>query len=63
MSSNVRQEYLTAKARKAKGAEFIDFIDSARYYPDVFQRMINKIKSVLDESDPKLGNVLSKGHF
>jgi hypothetical protein len=63
MSSNVRQEYLTAKARKTKRAEYANFIDSAKYYPDVFQRMIDKIKSVLDESDPQIGNVLAEGHF
>ncbi len=63
MPSIIRQQYLTAKARKKKRAEYVDFIDSSKYYPDVFQRMINKIKSVLDESAPQVGNVLKQGYF
>jgi len=63
MSSNVRQEYLTAKARKKKRPEYVEFIDSSKYHPDVFQRMIDKIKSVMDDTDPQIGNVLKQGHF
>jgi len=63
MPSNIRQEYLTAKTRKQKRMEYIDFIDSSQYYPDVFQRMIDKIKNVLNNSDPKIGSVLERGHF
>ena len=63
MSSNVRQEYLTAGAREKRRAEYIDFIDSSKYYPDVFQRMIDKIKSLLDDTDPHIGDVLKQGYF
>jgi hypothetical protein len=63
MSSNIRQEYLTANARKKKRAEYVAFIDSSEYYPDVFQRMIDKIKTVLDDTDPQIRNVLKQGHF
>ena len=63
MPSNVRQEYLTAAARKKKRTEYVDFIDSSKYYPDVFQRMIDKIKSVLNDTDPQIGSVLEQGHF
>lgn len=63
MPSNIRQEYLTTAARKKKRAEYIDFIDSSNYYADVFQRMIDKIKSILDTADPQIENVLKQGHF
>jgi DNA modification methylase len=63
MSSNVRQEYRTAKARKERRNEYVEFIDSAKYYADVFQRMIDKIKTVIDDTDPHAGNVLKQGYF
>lgn len=63
MSSNVRQEYLTAKARKKKRAEYVDFIESSGYHPDVFQRMIDKIKTLMNDFDPQIGDVLKQGHF
>lgn len=63
LPSNVRQEFLTAKARKKKRAEYVEFIDSSKYYPDVFQRMVDKIKNTLDQSAPPVGNVLKQGHF
>lgn len=63
MSSNVRQEYLTARARKKNRVEYVDFIESSKYHPDVFQRMIDKIKTVLEDTDPQIGDVLNHGHF
>jgi len=63
MSSNVRQEYKTAKDRKAHRDEYITFIDTSKYYADVFQRMIDKIQSVADDADPAADKVLKRGHF
>ena len=63
MSSNVRQEYRTAKDRKAHRNEYINFIESSKYYSDVFQRMIDKIQSVADDADPAVDKVLKRGHF
>lgn len=63
MSSNVRQEYRTAKEREAHRKEYVEFLKSAKYHADVFQRMIDKVQSVLDAADPELDAVLKKGHF
>jgi len=63
MSSNVRQEYKTAAARKQRRKEFADFLDESKYAADVFQRMIDKIRSVMDDKDPTAANVLKQGHF
>jgi hypothetical protein len=63
LSSNVRQEYRTAKERRDRRQEYVEFLESARYYADVFQRMIDRIQNVIDETDPELDSVLRKGHF
>jgi hypothetical protein len=63
MSSNVRQEYRTAKERQAHRNEYVEFLESAKYYADVFQRMIDKIQRVIDAAAPELDAVLKKGHF
>lgn len=63
MSSNVRQEYKTAKARQEHRQEYAKFIRTAKFHSDVFQRMIDKIQNAIDETDPELESVLKKGHF
>ena len=63
MASTVRQQYRTAEARKERRSEYVEFIDSAKYYPDVFQRMIEKIRSIIVETDPRADRVLKQGHF
>jgi hypothetical protein len=63
MSSNVRQEYRSAKERKAHRDEYVEFLESAKYYADVFQRMIDKIQRIIDAADPGMDAVLMKGYF
>jgi hypothetical protein len=63
MSSNVRQEYRSAEARRKYRQAYVDFLESSKYYADVFQRMIDKIQSMLDETDPSTDKVLKQGHF
>lgn len=63
MSSNIRQEYRTPEERKLRRQEYIDFLDSSKYYPDVFQRMIDKIQVVIDDANPSIHRVLEDGHF
>jgi SAM-dependent methyltransferase len=63
MSSNVRQEYRTAKERQAHRKEYVEFLESAKYYADVFQRMIDRIQRVVDAADPEVDAVLKNGHF
>jgi SAM-dependent methyltransferase len=63
MSSNVRQEYRSAKERQEHRQEYSEFLESAKYYPDVFQRMIDKIQRVVDATDPELEVVLKSGYF
>ncbi len=63
MSSNIRQEYRTPEARRNHRQEYIEFLDSSRYYSDVFQRMIDKIQSLIDDTSPSMENVLDRGHF
>ena len=63
MSSNVRQEYRTAADRKAHREEYIEFIEAAKYHADVFQRMIDKIQAMADDTDPTAVKVLKRGFF
>ncbi len=63
MSSNIRQEYRNAKERRGHRDEYVRFLGSAKYYADVFQRMIDKIQRVIDETGPELETVLKKGYF
>lgn len=63
MSSNVRQEYRTAEDRKAHRDEYVAFLEGAKYHADVFQRMIDKIQAMVDDTDPTADNVLMRGYF
>lgn len=63
MSSNIRQKYRTPEARRNHRQEYIEFLDSSRYDSKVFQRMIDKIQSLIDDTSPSMENVLSQGHF
>lgn len=63
MSANLRQEYRTPESRKLHRQEYVDFLDSSKYYPDVFQRMIDKIQVMIDDTNPSTDSVLAKGHF
>ncbi len=63
MSSNVRQEYRTAADRKAHRDEHIEFLEAAKYHADVFQRMIDKIQTMADDTDPNAVKVLKRGFF
>lgn len=63
MSSNIRQEYLTPELRRRHRSEYVDFIDESQYYADVFHKMIDKIQTVFDDTDPELDGVLKRGTF
>ena len=63
MSSNVRQEYRSAEARRKHRQAYVEFLESAKYYADVFQRMIDKIQSMVEETNPEIDKVLKQGHF
>jgi len=63
MSSNVRQEYKTAKDRRSHRDEYVKFLNASKYYTDVFQRMIDRIQSVVDDADPAPDKVVKRGHF
>ncbi len=63
MSSNIRQEYTSSEARRKHRQAYVDFLESAKYYADVFQRMIDKIQTMVDETDPGIDKVLKQGHF
>jgi len=61
--ANLRQEYRSSKARQLHRQEYVDFLDASQYYPDVFQRMIDKIQTHIDNTNPSLENVLYQGYF
>ena len=63
MSSNIRQEYRSAEARRKHRQPYVEFLESAKYYADVFQKMIEKIQGMLDATDPETDKVLKQGHF
>lgn len=63
ISAVLRQEYRNVELRKAHRVEYTEFIEKSQYYPDVFQRMIDKIQMVVDAADPAIDSVLQSGHF
>lgn len=63
MSSNIRQQYTNAVARRRHRIEYVDFISKAQYYPEVFQRMIDKIQALIEDSSPSFDRALDQGHF
>lgn len=63
ISANIRQKYKTPEARRKYRQEYADFLDTSKYYPDVFQRMIQKIQTLVDDTSPAIDEVLKRGHF
>lgn len=63
LSSSIRQEYRTPEARRLRRQEYAEFLDSSKYYSDVFQRMIDKIQALIDDASPSIDRVLNEGHF
>lgn len=63
MSSHTRQEFRTAKDRKKHRDEYVQFLATSKYYPDVLQRLVNKVQSVIDGAAPSADKVLEDGHF
>jgi hypothetical protein len=63
MSSNIRQEYRSPEDRKKHRSEYIEFLESSKYHPDVFQRMIGKIQKMADDTNPVADKVLKRGFF
>lgn len=63
MSSSVRQEYRSASERQEHRQEYVEFLDSSRFYSDVFQRMVDKIQALIDDTAPETNRVLDQGHF
>ncbi|MBU7586732.1 MAG: Bpu10I family restriction endonuclease [Nostoc sp. TH1S01] len=63
MSANIRQEYRTPQERQLHRQDYVDFLDSSKYYSDVFQRMIDKIQALIDDTNPSIENVLEQGYF
>jgi len=63
MSSNIRQEFRTPEARRIHRQQYVEFLDASKYYPDVFQRMISKIQTLIDDTSPSVDKVLNRGHF
>ncbi|WP_204105419.1 MULTISPECIES: Bpu10I family restriction endonuclease [Spirulina sp. CCY15215] len=62
-NADIRQEYKTPEARHIHRSVYEEFLDSSKYYADVFQRMIDKIQTIIDDSSPSIDRVLDRGHF
>lgn len=63
MSSNVRQEYRSSNERQEHRQEYVEFLESSQFYTDVFQRMVDKIQALIDDTAPETNRVLDQGHF
>lgn len=63
MPAHIRQEYKTPEARQIHRDAYEEFLDSSKYYTDVFQRMIDKIQTLIDDAIPSVDRVLDRGHF
>jgi hypothetical protein len=63
LSANLRQKYRSSEERQLHRQEYVDFLDASQYYPDVFQRMVDKIQTHIDNTKPSMENVLEQGYF
>lgn len=63
MPANIRQGYKTPESRRQHRQEYADFIDTSKYHYDVFQRMISKIQTLVENTAPRVDRVLEQGHF
>ena len=63
VSANIREEHKTPEARRIHKQEYAEFLDASKYYPDVFQRMIDKIQVLIDNSNPSINKALNQGYF
>ncbi len=63
ISAHIRQEYKTPASRKNYRQEYAEFLESSKYYADVFQRMIDKIQTLMNDTAPGINQVLERGHF
>lgn len=62
-SSSVRQEYLSAAARRERRDAYAQFLDASPWSPEVFERMVRRIQMGLDDKAPVANQVLERGHF
>jgi hypothetical protein len=63
MSAEVRRHYGTPESRQEHREEYVEFLDQAKYHPDVFQRMVDKIQVLLEDTTAGADTVLDRGHF
>jgi hypothetical protein len=63
MPSTIRQEYRSTEDRRSHRDEYVQFLESCKYHADVFQRMIDKIQKMADNTAPVPENVLKRGYF
>jgi hypothetical protein len=63
MSANVRQEYRNANERNLHREEYVKFLEYSTYHADVFQRMVDKIQKIADDTNPETEKVLMRGYF
>lgn len=63
LPANIRQQYKTPESRKRYRQAYAEFLDSSKYYCDVFQRMIDKIQMLIDDTAPEIDKILKRGHF
>ncbi|NEN91850.1 MAG: Bpu10I family restriction endonuclease [Okeania sp. SIO3H1] len=63
IAANIRQEHKTPEARRIHRQKYAEFLDASKYYPDVFQRMIDKIQILIDNGSPSINRVLNQGYF
>jgi hypothetical protein len=63
MSASMRQQYTTPESRQEHRQGYVDYLDQAKYHPDVFQRMVDKIQILIEDTNPGADTVLDRGHF
>lgn len=63
MAANLRQEFRTVESRRHHRQAYVEYLEGSKYHPDVFQRMIDKIDVLIEQSIPSVDDVLDQGHF
>ena len=63
LGSQVRARFSTSAGRRAARAEYADFLRKHPFAEDVFERFLNRIRTLLEDRQPDERAVLDQGYF
>ena len=63
LGSQVRSRFSTREGRVASRTQFESFLRANPFAPDVFQRLMDHVRALLEDRDPVEGDALLRGYF